>query len=132
MMMMMMMVMTLIMKIIFLHFNNHKNALEILLKFFYKFFNNLFVIDKYKNTIAVFADFRQVNFLLDKTPLGENGCLSSPYFLLTDCLGIQFLNSLPFLTHSVRLPLVTYLSLCSTCVTYRTLCHGIGHQVLPT
>ena len=28
--------------------------------------------------------------------------------------------------------LVTYPSLCSTCVTYRTLCHALGHQVLPT
>ena len=34
--------------------------------------------------------------------------------------------------HSVRLPLVTYPLLCSTCVTYRTPCHAIGHQVLPT
>ena len=31
-----------------------------------------------------------------------------------------------------RLPMVTYPSLCKTCVTYRTLCHAIGHQVLPT
>ena len=28
--------------------------------------------------------------------------------------------------------MVTYPSLCSTCVTYGTLCHAIGHQVLPT
>ena len=35
------------------------------------------MFDKYKNTIVVFADFKQVNFLLDKTPLGENGCLSN-------------------------------------------------------
>ena len=62
-------------------------------------------------------------FCLNKTPLGETGCLSNPYFLLT---------SPPFPTQSVRLPLVTYPSLCSTCVTYRTLCHAIGHQVLPT
>ena len=39
---------------------------------------------------------------------------------------------LPIPTQSVRLPLVTYPSLCSTCVTYRTPCHVIGHQVLPT
>ena len=32
-------------------------------------------------------------FNLNKTPLGETGCLSSPYFLLTGCLGIQFFNS---------------------------------------
>ena len=89
----MMMVMTLIMKIIFLHFNNHKNVLQIL---FIKFQIIFFVFDKYKNTIAVFADFRKVNFLLDKTPLGETGCLSNPYFLLTDCLGIQFSDPFPF------------------------------------
>ena len=29
-------------------------------------------------------------FNLNKTPLGETGCLSNPYFLLTGCLGIQF------------------------------------------
>ena len=32
-------------------------------------------------------------FNLNKTPLGETGCLSSPYFLLAGCLGIQFFNS---------------------------------------
>ena len=38
-----------------------------------------------------------------------------------------------FPTQSVRLPtLVTYFSLCSTCATYRTPCHFIDHQVLPT
>ena len=35
-------------------------------------------------------------------------------------------------TQSVRLPMVTYPSLRSPCVTYKTLCHAIGHQVLPT
>ena len=71
-------------------------------------------------------------FSLNKSPLGETGCLSNPYFLLTCCSGIQFFDSPPFPTQLVRLPLVTYPSLCSTCVTYRTLCHAIGHQVLPT
>ena len=71
-------------------------------------------------------------FSLNKTPLGETGCLSNPYFLLTGSSGIQFFDSPPFPTQSVRLPLVTYPSLCSTCVTYRTLCHAIGHQVLST
>ena len=74
-------------------------------------------------------------FNLNKTPLGEIGCLSNPYFLFnflfTGCLGIQFFDSPPFPTQSVRLPLLTYPSLCSTCVTYRTPCHAIGHQVLP-
>ena len=41
--------------------------------------------------------------------------------LLTGCLGIQFLiNS------------YANTSLCSTCVTYRTICHATGHEVLPT
>ena len=73
-------------------------------------------------------------FNLNKIPLRKTGCLSNPYFLLTCCLGIQFFDSppTPFPTQSVRLPLVTYPSLCSTCVTYRTPCHTIGHQVLPT
>ena len=71
-------------------------------------------------------------FSLYKTPLGETGCLSNPYFLLTGSSSIQFFDSPPFPTQSVRLPLVTYPSLCSTCVTYRTLCNAIGHQVLPT
>ena len=61
-------------------------------------------------------------FNLNKTPLGETGCLSNPYFLLTGSSGIQFFDSPPFPTQSVRLPLVTYPSLCSTCMTYRTLC----------
>ena len=29
-------------------------------------------------------------FSLNKTPLGETGCLSNPYFLLTGSSGIQF------------------------------------------
>ena len=37
-----------------------------------------------------------------------------------------------FSTQLLRLPLVTYRSLCSTCVTYRTPCHANDHQVLPT
>ena len=36
------------------------------------------------------------------------------------------------LTQSVRSPMITYPSLCSTCVTYETSSHAIGHQVLPT
>ena len=71
-------------------------------------------------------------FNLNKTPLGETGCLSNPYFLLTGSSGIQFFNSPPFPNTVSWLSLVTYPSLCSACVTYRTLCHAIGHQVLPT
>ena len=57
------------------------------------------------------------------------------YFRLPTFLNVQassFLIHSPFPTQSVRLPLVNYPSLSSTCVTYRTLCHTIGHQVLPT
>ena len=64
-------------------------------------------------------------------PFGRNW-LPVLFFFFFECLGIQFFNSLPFLTQSVRLPLVTYPSLCSTYATYGTLCHAIGHQVLPT
>ena len=32
-------------------------------------------------------------FSLNKTPLGETGCLSNPYFLLSGCLGSQFFDS---------------------------------------
>ena len=71
-------------------------------------------------------------FNLNKTPLGQTGCLSNPYFLLTGCLGIQFSDSPYFSTQSVRLPLFTYPSLCSTCVTHRTPCHAMCWQVLPT
>ena len=53
-----------------------------------------------------------------------------PTFL--DCSGIQFSNLPPFPAQSVRLPLVTFPSLCSTCVTYRTPCHANNYQVLLT
>ena len=36
---------------------------------------------------------------LNKTPLGETGCLSNPYFLLTGCSGIQFFDSPPLIQH---------------------------------
>ena len=72
-----------------------------------------------------------LTFSLGKTSLGETGCLDNLYFLLTGCLDIQFFTPL-FLTQSVRLPLVTYPSPSSICVTYRTPCHASGHQVLPT
>ena len=53
------------------------------------------------------------------------------YFSWLFRLPVFWFTSL-FATQSVRLPLVTYLSLCSTCITYRTPCHSIGHQMLPT
>ena len=53
-----------------------------------------------------FSDFGQVKklllrwlllaFSLCKTPLGETGYLSNPYFLLTGSLNIWFFDSLPF------------------------------------
>ena len=69
-----MIVMTVIikMKMILLHLDNHKNASKILL---YKILNNF----------------------SNKTPLGETGCLSNPYFLLNGCLGIQSLFHSPYL-----------------------------------
>ena len=70
-----------------------------------------------------------LTFSLCKTPLGETGCLGNPYFT-------HWLPEHPVfwftLTQSVRLLMVTYPSLCSPCVTYETLCHAIGHEVLPT
>ena len=68
----------------------------------------------------------------NKTSLGKTVCLCNPYFLLTGCLSIKFFNSPPIPTHSVRLTLVTYPSLCSICGTYMTPFHSHGHQVLPT
>ena len=67
----------------------------------------------------------------NKTPLGETRCLGNPYFLLTGAYASTFWIHLLILTQPVRLPVVTYHSLCSTCVAYRTPCHSIGHQVLP-
>ena len=55
--------------------------------------------------------------------------LRKPLFYLLVAYASSFLIPL---TQSVRLPMVTYPSLCSTCVTYRILCHAICHQVLPT
>ena len=43
-------------------------------------------------TIKVFSHFFSAKYKSEwKTPLGEAGCVGNPYFLLTDCLGIQFL-----------------------------------------
>ena len=112
-----------------------------------------------KKTNSHFADFGQVQLLLEwlllrwlllgwlllrwlilwwlllilslcKIPLGETGCLGSSYFLFSGCISIQFFCS-P-LKQSVRPPIVTYPSLYSICVTYRTLCDAISHKVLPT
>ena len=74
-------------------------------------------------------------WLLRPVKVSTSSELYTGYFRLPTFLNVQpssFLIHLPFLTQSVRLPLVTYLSLCSTSVTYRTPCHASGHQVLPT
>ena len=74
-------------------------------------------------------------WLLGPVKVSTSSELYSDYFRLPTFLNVQassfFVHS-PFPTQSVRLPLVTYPSLCSTCVTYRTLCDAIGHEVLPT
>ena len=68
---------------------------------------------------------------LCKTLLGKTGCLGNPYFTYWLPKHPDFWFTLT-LTQSVRLPMVTYPSLCSSFVTYETLCHAIGRQVLPT
>ena len=55
------------MKMILLHLDNQKMCQKYY--YIYKILNNFFVFDKYKNNI--------VNFLLDRTPLGETACLSN-------------------------------------------------------
>ena len=74
------------------------------------------------------------NLCLGRTSLGETGCLGNPYFLFTYYISTQFFDSPPFFfpTQSVRSPLVSYPSLCSTCMTYSMPCAVIGYQVLPT
>ena len=70
-----------------------------------------------------------LTFSLCKTPFGETGCLDNLCF----CLLVAYASS--FLIHPNTVSSVTYgyhPSLCSTCVTYRTLYRAIGHQVLPT
>ena len=73
-------------------------------------------------------------YALNKTPLGETGCLTSLTFLLaaqTSNFLIHPFPPPPFRAQSVKLHLVTYSSLSRTCVTYRTSCCSIGDQVLP-
>ena len=68
---------------------------------------------------------------LCKTPLGETGCLGNPYFIHRLPKHPVFLFTLTPYTASQAnygyLPLTV-----QPCVTYRTLCHAIGHQLLPT
>ena len=66
-------------------------------------------MNKSKKNVGYFADFEQV-------------------FIYTKILTVILLT----LNKTVRPPLATYSSLCSTCVTYGALCHAIVHQLLPT
>ena len=61
-----------------------------------------------------------------------SGSLGNLYFLLTGAYISSFLIHFFILTQPVRLPVVTYHSLCSTCVTYRTPFHAVCYQVLNT
>ena len=75
-------------------------------------------------------------FNLNKTPLGETGCLSNPYFLLTGCSGIQFFDS-PLIHPLSQHSQLAYLwlpipSLCSTCVAYAMPCHWSPSASHPT
>ena len=63
---------------------------------------------------------------LNGTPLEKIGCLGNPYFRHP----VFWFTLFP--TKSVRLSLVTYPSLCITCMTYRIPSYAISHQVLPT
>ena len=74
---------------------------------------------------------------MNKSPLGETGCLSKHYTLLVTQASRLLIHSrslihaLP-LTQLVRLPWVTYHLVCSACVTYGKPSHSIGQQALPT
>ena len=79
-------------------FDKHKNNITVLLNLS-KSKNIAIFLTLGKSKKYSFADFEQVAWIifnLSKTPLGETGCLSNPYFLLTDCLDIQFFYSFPF------------------------------------
>ena len=73
-----------------------------------------------------FSDLWRSVLALSSTPTAFG------YLLFLIVQASSFLIHSLSLTQSVRLPLGTYHSLCSTCVSYRTPCHASGHQVLPT
>ena len=68
--------------------------------------------------------FKKIKSFTALKTLGKSKNFNKTYFYLLVAKGSSFLIHLP-------IP-VTYPSLCSTCVTYRTPCYAIGHQVLPT
>ena len=91
-----------------------------------------------KPTLKNFLIFREIELsspktrnTLNKTPLGENGCLSRPLPLLV-AQASSFLIHHPSLTQLVRLPGEAYYLLGSPCETHGTLCHAIDHQVFPS
>ena len=55
----------------------------------------LLTLSKLKNIVVLLTLGKSLGWP-HKTPLGETGCLSNLYFLLTGCLGIQFFDSPPF------------------------------------
>ena len=100
-------------KMIFFVFDKHKNNIVVLLTLGKsKKLQFLLTLSKSKNIVILLTLSKSKNivilltlgkslgwpliFNLNKTPLGETGCLSNPYFLLTDCLGIQFFDSFTF------------------------------------
>ena len=59
--------------------------------------------------------------------------LGNPLFLLIGCSSIQFFDSTGFSQHSQLGYLLSFPpSLCRFFMIYRTTCHSIGHQLLPT
>ena len=67
-------------------------------------------------------------YTLHKPTFGETWTLNNLYYLLA-AQAFSFEIHHPF-SNIAKPQLVTYTSLCCTCVTYRTPCHSIGHQVL--
>ena len=80
----------------------------------------------------LFLRWLLLTFNLNKTPLEEIRCFNNPYFFTYWLPKHSVFWFTPSSVQSVGQPLITYPSLCSTCMTYRTPCHSIGHQVLPT
>ena len=78
----------------------------------------------------LFLGWLLLTFSLNKTPLGETGCLGNLYFLLTGCLGIQF-DSPPF-SQCSQLGCLWLPSPHCTALVWLTRHHSICHQLLPT
>ena len=86
-------------------------------------------------SVLLTYDNSTTSWLLKPVKVSSSSELCDDYFQLPTFLIVQassFFIYLPFSTQSVGLPLITYPSLCSTFMTYRSPCHASGHQVLPT